>query len=199
MNNRPKPDARIFHIDVDVLKQNMGMFHIDAEITAKADSELSLIAILNALQPHSLDEQKIISARREGIITEHTSWINTLRRDESPPVDGTISVPYLVSRIRELAPPKTLILNEGISNYIPVWAHSLPSPGCMLTSGGTSLGWSLGAAIGASIAQRTYNESINYGLIAVIVGDGSFLFGVPSSAYWIAHRYNTVCLFSFLK
>jgi len=31
----------------------------------------------------------------------------------------------------------------------------------------------------------------NYELIVVIVGDGSFIFGVPSAAYWMARRYNT--------
>ena len=28
--------------------------------------------------------------------------------------------------------------------------------------------------------------------MVAIVGDGTFLFGVPSAAYWMARRYNTV-------
>ena len=33
-------------------------------------------------------------------------------------------------------------------------------------------------------------------LVVVIVGDGSYLFGVPSSAYWMARKYDTVCCIS---
>ncbi|GJJ14099.1 hypothetical protein Clacol_008356 [Clathrus columnatus] len=191
VHNRPKPDARIFHIDVDVLKQYMGMFHIDAQITAKADCELSLIAILDALQYLQLDEGKL-SLRRAEINTHHETWVNTLRQNETLSENDSNSVPYLISRVRELVPPKTLFLNEGISNFVPVWSHLLPSkPGSVITSGASSLGWALGAAIGCTLAQRSYPEAINHELIAVIVGDGSFLFGVPSSAYWIANRYKT--------
>ena len=32
-------------------------------------------------------------------------------------------------------------------------------------------------------------------LIVLLVGDGSYVFGVPSAAYWMARRYDTVKLF----
>lgn len=47
----------------------------------------------------------------------------------------------------------------------------------------------LGAAIGAHLgyeATKTQND-----LTVLVVGDGSFLFGVPASAFWIAKRYQT--------
>jgi thiamine pyrophosphate-dependent acetolactate synthase large subunit-like protein len=59
----------------------------------------------------------------------------------------------------------------------------------MYTSGGSSLGWGLGAAIGAHCgyaATQTMND-----LTVLVTGDGSFLFGVPASAFWIARRYQT--------
>ena len=65
------------------------------------------------------------------------------------------------------------MLTEAITNYPVVCEHLLPSrPGSLLASGGSSLGWSGGAAVGAKLAapDRT---------MVSLVGDGSYLFGVP--------------------
>lgn len=61
----------------------------------------------------------------------------------------------------------------------------------LLTSGGSSLGWGLGAAIGAILAGQAHP---NYArdLVTLIVGDGSFIFSVPSASFWMARRYETV-------
>lgn len=48
----------------------------------------------------------------------------------------------------------------------------------------------LGAAIGAYFGGQA-SPTVASDLIVLVVGDGSFLFGVPSSAYWMARRYNT--------
>ncbi|KAF5368153.1 hypothetical protein D9615_010203 [Tricholomella constricta] len=88
----------------------------------------------------------------------------------------------------------TLALNESISNYLNVWMHMQPEvPGSLLTSGGSSLGWALGATVGVFLGGEVAGggEGGEYDLIVVIVGDGSFMFGVPSSAYWMARKYKT--------
>jgi thiamine pyrophosphate-dependent acetolactate synthase large subunit-like protein len=50
-----------------------------------------------------------------------------------------------------------------------------------------SLGWSIGAAVGARLAAPDAT-------IVRIVGDGSYLLGVPSTAYWMARRYGAPSL-----
>jgi len=62
-------------------------------------------------------------------------------------------------------------------------------PGSLISSGGSSLGWALGAAVGAYIGGEV--DKKGYELLVVIVGDGSYMFGVPSSAYWMARKYQT--------
>jgi hypothetical protein len=42
-----------------------------------------------------------------------------------------------------------------------------------------------------SPTSKPGSQRYGYELIVAIVGDGSFLFGVPSSAFWMARRYNT--------
>ncbi|KAF8525690.1 thiamine diphosphate-binding protein [Gautieria morchelliformis] len=190
-HNKPRHGARIFHIDVDVLKQNMGMFHIDAEITAQADGELALNALLQEIdKARSLNDLE--TARQHNMASSHEQWLKELADAENPSKSPSITVPHVMSALRTGLPAKTLFLNEGISNYIPVWTHLRPTrPGSAYTSGASSLGWGLGAAIGASIGKAAIPGSNDNEFIALVVGDGSFLFGVPSSAYWIARRYDT--------
>lgn len=200
LHNKPRADAQIFHIDVDVLKQNMGMYHLDAEVLVKADCELALGAILTSIDSSWISEEDI-SLRRSTISTEHDEWISALEKVESPPYNSSvISVPHIVAALRKLVPPKTLFFNESVSNFVPVWSHLRPSrPGSCYTSGASSLGWGLGAAIGGSIGKAAMPGSNDNDFVALIVGDGTFLFGVPSSAYWIARRYETVSAFLLYK
>lgn len=75
-----------------------------------------------------------------------------------------------------------------------VWNHVEPkAPGELISSGASSLGWALGAAIGAKLAAEVHPEH-KKDLVTVMVGDGSYIFGVPSASYWMARRYETVSL-----
>lgn len=86
---------------------------------------------------------------------------------------------------RLLEDENALVLTEVVTNSRVVAEHLRPSrPGAVLHHGGGSLGWSGGAVIGAKLAdpERT---------VVSPVGDGSFLFSVPSSALWTQRRYGT--------
>jgi len=112
--------------------------------------------------------------------------------------ESTLSLPALLGTVRKgiqtLTPSKghkVLFLNESVTNFTPVWNHIRPeTPGHILSSGGSSLGWSLGAAVGASLGAQVSGK--DFELIVVVVGDGSFMFSVPSTAFWMARRYQTV-------
>jgi thiamine pyrophosphate-dependent acetolactate synthase large subunit-like protein len=92
------------------------------------------------------------------------------------------------------------VLNESITNFPLVWEYMRPDGPVggeglsMMSSGGSSLGWSLAGAVGASLGGKatTGDGAAGFDLIVAIVGDGSFMFGVPSSVYWMARRYDTV-------
>ncbi|KAF9476193.1 thiamine diphosphate-binding protein [Pholiota conissans] len=151
-----------------------------------------------------------IDARRLALAQAHSALVTNLDNAEAifPSISSSgteegqgkyfsVTVPNLVGVLRQTiisATPSrganTLILNESISNYPAVWHHLRPEfPGTVISSGGSSLGWGLGAAVGSSLSGRETDKP--HELIVVIVGDGSFMFGVPSSAYWMARRYET--------
>ncbi|KAJ6498297.1 thiamine pyrophosphate enzyme, N-terminal TPP binding domain-containing protein [Mycena vulgaris] len=199
----PHPDARVFVVDSgDPLKtiSAVGQWHVDAEMMCNADVVLALEGINAAVDAVNVESSvsSLITQRKIELQNEHEEWVRKLDHLEGTWVldlqSGRATVPNVLGVLRraiEKQTPshsllKTLVLNEGITNYATVWEHMrTEAPGGQITSGGSSLGWSLAAAVGAHMGGKDYE------LIVSIVGDGSFMFGVPSSAYWIARRYET--------
>jgi thiamine pyrophosphate-dependent acetolactate synthase large subunit-like protein len=224
-NQRPDAEAQVFVIDSgDPLKINMGSWHIGAEMILRADPEEALKQILQAVKDLSSPErfswgkkeiEKRRLERRLKLAAEHHRLAYQMRKEEHTYPGhkligvvnggGSFTVPNIIGVLRDtiqrLAPASgALFLTEAVSNYPSVWMHlQAETPGSVISSGGSSLGWALGAAVGAYIGNGITDETGERGgkeLVVVIVGDGSYLFGVPSSAYWMARKYDTVCCIS---
>lgn len=200
-DNAPAKGAKVFVIDPDPLKQSYGWSHVDADLICRADVEVALLQLLQAANSASSRiDSSLVQERSQQLSTRHDTVIAGLVATETTLRDPTVAEsPWVLATLREAVKAttpshgvNTLWLNEGISNYPTVFDHIRPSnPGMMLCSGGSSLGWALGAAVGAGLASQGRHD-----LIVAVIGDGTFLFGVPSSAYWMAKRYNTVSLSS---
>ncbi|KAF8148211.1 thiamine pyrophosphate enzyme, N-terminal TPP binding domain-containing protein [Crassisporium funariophilum] len=212
-NEAPRSDARVFVVDGgDPLRGSMGSWHVGAEMVCRADAGEAMCQIFASVKGITSSEgQEVLGTpeiheRSERLKQEHGALQKSLNEAELsfPAVSSdtaSFTVPNLIGvlrrKIRHLTPSngrETLVLNESISNYAAVWTHLMPeAPGSVISSGGSSLGWALGAAVGACLGGKTGElyEGRGYDLIVVVVGDGSYMFGVPSSAYWMARRYNT--------
>ena len=80
---------------------------------------------------------------------------------------------------------RTIVIFEEPSSTEIVPTHlRLSRPGSYFASGGSGLGWGINAGIGAKLARPDAE-------VVCVVGDGCYLFGVPSSAYWVASTYET--------
>ncbi len=186
-HNRPDRSARVYVVDVDPLKARFPLWHVPASRYAMADLTMALRQLagrLAAARPDAAAVQARTAIMRKAHEAQRARWAER----EHPGPDGTITPEYLVACVREAAGPDALVLTEAISNYQAVSEHLRASrPGSLIGSGGGSLGWSGGAAVGAKLAApgRT---------VVSLVGDGSYLFGVPSSAQWMARRYQAPSL-----
>src|SRR6202041_3800765 len=100
------------------------------------------------------------------------------------PEAGVITPRYLTACVRDLlAGTDSIVLTETVTNYQIVAEHlRRTEPGSYLGSGGGSLGWTGGGAVGAKLASSAER------LVVSLVGAGSYLFGVPSSAHWVARQ-----------
>ncbi|MQB46016.1 thiamine pyrophosphate-requiring protein [Rhizobium sp. ICMP 5592] len=184
VHNRPSPDVPIFHIDVDPLKTQMPLWHIDAVASWQADaatalSELNVWLSENPIDTHEVDE------RAEHWRALHEQRGNELAVLEAEPEDGVITSEFAVACLRKEIGDDALFINEGISNYHTVFNHLRRNePLTVFTSGGGSLGYNGGAAIGVKLARPDKT-------VVALCGDGSFMFSVPSSVHWMAARYQT--------
>lgn len=196
MKTKPKRDAIIFHLDVDPLKERMAFATYPALLRAKVDAALALEQLVEyvSTSPAFAESEQKIATRLESLVEKKRESIKHLRSLEVA-ADGDILTPNLVvatyRKLIEAQQLRSLVCNEAISNYVPVWEHLEPTEaGAALSSGASSLGWALGAAIGSQMAATDYSAH-KKDIVTVFVGDGSFIFGVPSASYWMARRYET--------
>jgi len=187
--NRPAPGAAIYAIDVDPLKPTMPMWQISARRFAAADSKVALEQIARLVRDEILLDAGAVEFRRVEITAANQARRAALDALERPEA-GVITPRYLTACVRELlAGTDSLVLTEAITNYQVVAEHLRPAtPGSYLGSGGGSLGWAGGGAVGAKLASPAERTVVS------LVGDGSYLFGVPSSAQWVARRYDAPSL-----
>jgi acetolactate synthase I/II/III large subunit len=199
VNNRPSPDAAIYVVDADPLKSSMSLWHVPARRSAAATGKVALEQIAALVRgllargttpgaPECDLDPDLIETRRAEVSAAHdaqrAAW-DALERPEG----GMITPQYLTACVRDLlAGEDVLFLSEAVTNFQVVAEHlRLNEPGKLIGAGGGGLGWSGGGAVGAKLAspERT---------VVSLVGDGTFLFGVPSSAQWVARRYGTPTL-----
>ena len=184
---KPSDTAKIIHIDVDPLKQQMPVFYIPAVARYKADSYTAVIQLNVFLDSSSSLSSTLasdaFSKRWTALQQSHSARLRAIDADAAAPSDGTLSTSHLISRLRHAVPSDTIYAIEAVTQTAFVADQLQPSqPGTWLNCGGGGLGWSGGGALGIKLASPNR-------FVVQIVGDGTFLFSVPGSVYWIAQRY----------
>lgn len=175
---QPSGSARLFHVDSDPVKDNFGFWHFPAERSYRADSAVVLEQWL------ALARTREVSGR-----DARCKWIAEARGRVAlppalPPADGAIDLAQLCEAMRALVDERTIVVFEA-----PTATERLLStlrmsrPGSYFANGGAGLGWGINAAIGLKLADPGAE-------VITLTGDGSYLFGVPSSAYWVARTYD---------
>ena len=170
----------------------------------RADAEAALSQLVRALDVPDLRAAAAASvpARQERLKPFRAEWIGRLAAAEgvrSLAPDGSTPTPaFVLATLREAVAARTpsrgervLWVNEATSNLPLVWSHLRPErAGSMVGSGASGLGYALGASIGAVLGGVVARR--DFDLVATVVGDGTFLFGVPATAFWLAKRQKTV-------
>jgi acetolactate synthase I/II/III large subunit len=186
--NRPSPGAAVYYVDADPLKVQMQLWDFPARLCAAASSKLALEQIARSVRDKNLGDPPAIAARREATAARHHRMFADWEEAERPR-DGVITAEYLSACLRRLLEDEdALVLHEVVTSSKAVAEHLRPGrPGSVVHHGGGYLGWTGGAAVGAKLA---YPERI----IVTLTGDGSYLLGVPASAFWVQRRYGTPAL-----
>jgi acetolactate synthase-1/2/3 large subunit len=191
--NRPSPGAAVYYVDADPLKAQMQLWDFPARRCAAASSKLAVEQIARGVRRGAFGEGGLgdpaaISARRAATAARHQRALAE-REEAERPADGVITAEYLTACLRRLLDGEdALVLHEVVTSSKAVAEHLRPDrPGSVVHHGGGYLGWTGGAAVGAKLA---YPERP----VVTLTGDGSFLLGVPASAFWVQRRYGTPAL-----
>ncbi|PNY25216.1 Benzoylformate decarboxylase [Tolypocladium capitatum] len=190
---RPREDARIFHIDIDPLKQQMPLFYIEAGSRYRADALMSIEQITAALKAGHAAAKLRANDNTQGaerVKAEYDAHLADITERAKPLEDGSFGTGYLSRTLKDLCPEDTLWAVEAVTNTVFVHDNIRPTmPGSWINCGGGGLGWSGGGALGVKLATDAENNGKGK-FVVQIVGDGSYLFSVPGSVYWISKRYN---------
>jgi len=181
-HNRPSSSARIFVVDIDPVKSSLPMWYLPATRYALADLRTAVRQLTARLSLRGRLDPGTVVARAARLGAVHDAQRAEWAARERPRPDDVITPEYLVACVREAIGPDAVVLTEAVASYPVVSQHLRSSrPGTLYGSGGGSLGWAGGAAVGTKLAapERT---------VVSLVGDGSYLFGVPASAQWLARR-----------
>jgi acetolactate synthase-1/2/3 large subunit len=189
LSSRPSETARIFVLDADPLRQDLPLWQVRGRRYAQCDLAVALRQVTGRLRELGGPDPCAARQRAARAGAAHETLAARLTAAERPPADGeAISAAYTVACVRDAVGPGALVLSEAVSSYQAVSEHLRRSrPGSLLLSGGGSLGWAGGAAVGAKLAAPEAT-------VAAIVGDGTYLFGVPASWAWMARRYQAATL-----
>lgn len=194
---RPREDSKVVHIDVDPLKPGMAVHYIPAFRRYRADCETALRQLntyiasteeysrLPGTEPYASRWIQLAKSRHDSL-ADIASRAAPPRDKADPP-----STSHLCSKLREACPGDTIWCVEAVTNATAVYDQlQVDTPGHLVNGGGGGLGWSGGGTLGVKLASDWEAGGTGRGkFVCGIVGDGTFLFGVPGSAYWIAMRY----------
>ncbi|EEH05920.1 acetolactate synthase [Histoplasma capsulatum G186AR] len=196
---KPSESAKIFHIDIDPLKQQMPVFYLPAQATYRADCTTAL----RQLNHHISSNNSLLktltaseyTSRRAAIEAAHKQRLQALAAQAATPTGGPtapLNAAYLISQIRAACPADTIWCIEAVTLTGFVADHlQVTLPNSWVNCGGGGLGWSGGAALGLKLASDDQHGGRGRGkFVCQIVGDGTYLFSVPGSVYWIARRYS---------
>jgi thiamine pyrophosphate-dependent acetolactate synthase large subunit-like protein len=188
----PSKSAEVYHIDTDVLKKQMPVAYLNAVARYFADS-FTAITQLTKYISSDLSQQLTAQSfnQKWGALAEsHSKLLATIASAAEPKADGTFGTGYLCQTLRKLVPNDTIWAIEAVTNTAFV-ADNIQAtlPGSWINCGGGGLGWSGGGALGIKLASEYENGAGKGKFVVQIVGDGTFLFSVPGSVYWISQRY----------
>ncbi|MBT3550950.1 MAG: thiamine pyrophosphate-requiring protein [Rhodospirillaceae bacterium] len=179
----PKPDAKQIHIGSDPLFSTYPHrgYEMDLSITGTAEQTVPL---LNEILATKLGKKSdAVEKRRAEILDMRQKTEDARAKILSQAQSSTPIHPGWIAKcINDVKSADTIIANEL---GVPGAFLDLDQPGCLLGGGGSAggLGSSIGAGLGAKLGAPDRQ-------VITTVGDGSYMFNVPTACHFVARAEN---------
>jgi len=175
----PSASARIAQIDIDPNKSTIQLWGFPVDLPIQADTAKALPALRAALEPHATAADRARWRERHDY---HTRAARVVGATEAERRARPLSLAHIADSLRAMMPAEAIVVDEMVTSSDGVRRIlGRDVPGTWLDSNGSGLGWGLGAALGAKLAAPSRD-------VVAMVGDGSFVFGSPIAALWMAAR-----------
>lgn len=133
---KPSPTAKIYHIDIDPLKQQMPLFYISASARYRADAFTALKQINTRILDSPKLQQIDLVSRLNTLEIEHKQRMTEIEKLADPRGDGMVTTAYLTKRLKDIMPKDSVVILEAVTQTVTV-ANQLHSsePGSIYNSG----------------------------------------------------------------
>jgi acetolactate synthase-1/2/3 large subunit len=183
---QPREDAKIIAIGSDPLFSDYPVRGHRIDLSVAGAPRYTLPSLVEALANERLDTAAI-EERGKRWQEEHDKGRATIREAGLAAKDARpMQKPWVSHCLEQLRDENTVIVNElGLD----VNQFEVGTPGSFYgVSTAGILGWGVGAALGAKLANRDKT-------VVACIGDGSYMFGVPSAGHWVSRKMNLPVLF----
>ena len=196
--NPPLDHARIYHVDIDPLNQQIPVSFFPAHGRWRADSFTALSQLVNYIANDSLLTKNLqhskYAVRKDERAQAYEARVKTIRSQPCLDHNAALTAHNIGNLLKRNLPENTTFVVEAVTASQSLHDQLQPSrPGSWINCGGTGIGWSNGAALGVKLALKELekegmgNRELSF--VCQIVGDGSFMCAAPSSALWVASKY----------
>ncbi|KFY07413.1 hypothetical protein V492_07166 [Pseudogymnoascus sp. VKM F-4246] len=194
--NPPPKDAKIYHIDSDPLNQQLSVSFFPAHGRWKVDSYTAVTQLAdhiksNASITEALKDPKYV-ARGAARAAVQKARAEEIASQVSLGDGEKLDAHNVGSILKTSLPDSTTFVVEAVTSAQTLHDQLQPDrPGSWINCGGTGIGWSNGAVLGVkmALADLEREEARKPSLVCQLVGDGSFMCAAPSSALWVASKY----------
>ena len=141
---KPQESARVYHIDVDPLKNQMPVFYLNALARYRADSFTSLSQLEKYISSTLAEKfnSQLYSKKWEALADDHTKRLASIAAASEPQPDGTFGTGYLCRTLRKIVPQDSIFAIEAVTNTLFVSDNIQATlPGSWINCGGGGLGW----------------------------------------------------------
>ncbi len=179
----PQPSATVISMGIDPVQTSMPGWTLPTDLALQCDPLQGLIGLSQALRELGATVGPPAQPPSQAVGAGETSGGS----------DGPMTAIDVADVLNELLADDVVFVDEAVTNVEPLRTRlRRDQPGTYYRSGGAGLGWGLGAALGVKAAQPDR-------VVVSIVGDGSFMFGVPTAALWAMKESRTPALIVVLR
>ncbi|MBI2760170.1 MAG: thiamine pyrophosphate-requiring protein [Chloroflexi bacterium] len=182
----PGSDATIIAVGHDPLFSKYPVRGFPVDIGLAGSTSHTLAALADAVAAEPLDMAAVRERGERWAAAHHKMRETAGSRADAARTARPMQKPWVSACVEQLRTEETIIVTE-LGFDATQFAFSTPGSYFDAPASGV-LGWGLGAALGAKLAAPDKT-------VIACVGDGSYMFGVPTAVHWVSRRMNLPVLF----